>query len=221
MSGAPLTRYRCVMLRRSGASEIRVIRAENEGSARAQLAAMGREPVSVEAIGPSLFDSLGERLASAGWRLPRWRPAWPRDIWWPVLLILATIPISTALGAWTIAGFTHWRAYSLSHHAAPALAAYARTAAIERARPQVEAVMAVPSLTSLVARLSAALPADAGLGGMMLDEAGALTIEVETADPDRLRTALAGDPLLGSLRETGQTRTDGGTIRVVLMGRIR
>lgn len=228
MSGGHLTRYRCVMLRRSGASEIRVVRAEDEAGARALLAAAGLYPVSVEPIGPSLFDSLGEHIARGGWRLPRWRPAWPTRIVRPsataltgVALILSTIPVTTVIGAWGLAGIDRWRAARIAKRQAPAIAAYAQVAAVERARDDVEAVMAIPSLSGLVARLHAALAADTGLATMVLAESGELTIELETPDPDRLRTALAADPLLGSLRETGQRMTDGGTIAVVLTGRVR
>jgi hypothetical protein len=228
MSGGQLTRYRCVMLRRSGASEIRVVRAEDEAGARALLAAAGLDPVSVEPIGPSLFDSLGERITQGGWRLPRWQPTWPARLARPsgtaltaVALVLATIPATTAIGAWGIAGIDRWRAARIAKRQAPAIAAYARVAAVERARDDVEAVMAIPSLTGLADRLRATLPEDAGLAAMALAESGELTIELETPDPDRLRTALAADPLLASLRETGQRRTDGGTIAVVLTGRVR
>jgi len=219
-----LPRFRCVMLRRSGASDIRVIRAESEEAARAQLAAAGLEPVSVEPIGPSLFDRLGERIREGGWRLPARRPAlppFPPGLWWPTLLILATIPLTTAVGAWALAGITRWQVHQLRQEAAPALAAYRSAAAIERARPRAEAAMAGPALTSLTGRLSAVLPEGAGLAGIALDDGGVLSVEIESADPDRLRTELAKDPLLGSLSETGQAMTDGGTMRVSLKGRIR
>lgn len=228
MSGAHLTRFRCVMLRRSGASEIRIVRAEDVAAARAQLAAVGLDPVSVEPIGPSLFDSLGERMAQGGWRLPRWRPAWPSALARPsgsvlaaAALILATIPLTTAIGAWGLAGLDRWQAKKLTRREGPAIAAYARVAAVERARVDAEAVMATPSLSGLVAQLHTTLPEDAGLGAMTLTDTGELTVELETPDPDRLRTALTADALFGSLREIGQTRTDSGTIRVTLKGRVR
>lgn len=223
---APLPRFRCVMLRRSGTTEIRIVRAESVEAARAICEAAGLNPVSIDPIGPSLFDSLGETLKRGERRLPRWRfalpavIALPRNIWWPALLILATIPVSTALGSWALVGLTRWQADQLSQDSAPLLSAYARVAKIESARPRVEAVIAAPSLTSLVARLSAALPEGAGLASLTLDEQGLLTIEVETSDPDQLRVSFASDPLLGSLRNTGQSMTNGGTIRVILKGRI-
>lgn len=228
MTAAPLTPYRCVLLRRSGVSEIRIVRAEDAAAARARLEAVGLNPVSIEAVGPSLFDRFGERVANGGWRLPRGRPAWPARLSRPTgtilaaaVLILATIPVTTAIGAWGLAGIDRWRAARIARGQAPAIAAYARVAAVERARADVAAVMAVPSLSGVVARLRAALPEEAGLAAMGIAEDGALTVEIETPDPDRLRGALAADSLLGSLRETGQTRTDGGTIRVVLAGRVR
>jgi hypothetical protein len=227
MPAAPLTRYRCVLLRRSGASEIRIVRAEDAAAARARLAAAGLDPVSVEPIGPSLLDRLGDRIARGGWRLPRWRPALPSGVALPAgrvraiaLLALATIPLTTALAAWGLAGFDRWQAARLARREAPALAAYARGAATETARIRIDAVMAAPPVSALADRLRAVLPEEAGLAGMELAEGGELTVEIETPDPDRLRPALAADPLLGALREVGQAMTQGGTMRVMLRGRI-
>ncbi|KRB88238.1 MULTISPECIES: hypothetical protein [unclassified Sphingomonas] len=228
MSGEQLTRYRCVMLRRSGASEIRIVRAEDAAAARARLAAAGLDPVSIEPIGPSLFDMLGERIARGGWRFPRLRPAWPARLARPsgavltgAALLLATVPFTTAIGAWGLVGLDRWQAARIAKRQAPAIAASVRVAAVERARDDVEAVMAVPSMSGLAGRLRALLPEEAGLVAMALAENGALTVEVETPDPDRLRTALAADPLFGALREIGQTRTEGATIDVILTGRVR
>ncbi len=228
MSGGPLTRFRCVMLRRSGASEIRIVRAADAADARAQLAASGLDPVSVEPIGPSLFDLLADRIARGGWRLPRWRPGWPSMLVRPsrrtlsgMALILATIPLTTAIGAWGLVGLNHFEAKKLMLRQARAIAAYAQVAAVERARVDAEAVMATPSLTELVDRLHTTLPEEAGLAAMALADSGELTVELETPDPDRLRTALAAEPLFESLWEIGQARTDGGTIRVTLKGPLR
>lgn len=218
-----LTRYRCVMLRRSGASEIRIIRAEDEAAARAKLAAAGLEPVSIEPIGPSLLDALADRIATRGLRFPRWRPAVPLPsgrVRAVAGLLLATVPATTAIGAWGLAGFDRWQAARLARREAPALAAYVRGAATEKARARIETVMAAPPVSALADRLRAALPEEAGLAGMELAEGGELTVELETPDPDRLRPALASDPLFGSLREVAQAMTQGGTMRVTLRGRI-
>lgn len=234
MSGGPLPRFRCVTLRRSGASEIRIVRATDEAAARAQLEAAGLVPVQIEAIGPSLVDALREKLPAAGaspaprLALPRWRftrPVWlalpPRATLVSAGLILATIPASTALGAWGLTALSRWQLHRLEASEAPALARYAKVAAVEQVRPRAEAAMQAPAISQLVARLAAALPADAGLAGLSLDERGGLVVEVETPDPDRLRPALAADPLLGRLEEVGQTMTDEGTMRVTLKGRLR
>ncbi len=224
----PLPRFRCVMLRRSGATEIRIVRAESIEAARAACEAAGLNPVSIDPIGPSLFDSLGETLALREWRLPRWRPTLPAGIALPshptliaVALILATVPITTALGAWSLTALNRWQANRVATAQAPAIAAYARVAAVESVRPRATAIMVAPTITAMVARLRAALPEEAGLAGLSRDEGGALTIEVETPDPDRLRSALAADPLLATLRNSGQTMTDGGTIMVILQGQAR
>ena len=215
-----MNRYRCVMLRRSGATDIRVIRAEDEAAARGMLAAQGLDPISIEAIGPSLFDALRERSRRPIWRLPRWTPLAGNNLL-VVGLILATIPVSTAVGAWVLTGLTEWRIARLQDQAAPALAAYARAAATEDARATVEAVMTGPPLSALADRLAATLPDEAGLVGMTMLPEGDLLIELETPDPDRLRSALAADALFGTLGEKGQKRTEGGTIAVSLKGRLR
>lgn len=227
MGEPSLPRFRCVLLRRSGASEIRVVRAESADAARAGLVAAGHNPVSVEPIGPSLFDSLGERIAG-GWRWPAWRPRRPtalalppRPILLAAGLLLATIPLTTAIGAWSLTALNRWQAQRLAREAAPALAAGRRATAIEAVRPQVAAIMGAPTMTDRLARLAAVLPAEAGLVRFERDEAGELTLIVETPDPDRLRAALAADPGFAALRETGQTMTDGGTISVTLKGRNR
>ena len=137
-----------------------------------------------------------------------------------VVLILATIPFTTAIGAWTLTGIERWRSAVLAEREAAAIRRAMGAALAERARGSAEAAMAIPSLGSLAARLRTHLPAEAGLSAMALDERGMFRVEIETPDPDRLRSAFASDPLLGSLREVGQARTGGGTIRVSLNGRI-
>lgn len=211
-----MNRYRCVMLRRSGATDIRVVRAEDEDAARAMLAAQGLDPVSVEAIGPSLFDALRERE----WTLPKIHLP-RRGALLSVALVLATIPISTAILSWTLAGVTEWRIARLQAQEAPALAAYQRASATEAARTRMEAVMTGPTLIALADRLAVTLPDDAGLVGLTMLPEGELIVEIETPDPDALRGALQADPLFGSLGETGQKRTEGGTIAVSLKGRVR
>lgn len=224
---APLPRFRCVMLRRSGTTEIRIVRAESVEAARAICEAAGLNPVSIAPVGPSLFDSLGERLARREWRMPRWRPALPpiagprRQAWAVAALVLATIPVTTAIGAWGLTTINRWQADRIAVEQAPALTAYARVAAVEDIRPSAAAIMAAPTVSATVARLRASLPDEAGLAGVSLDRDGTLTVEIETPDPDRLRTALTADPLLARLRNSGQTMTDGGTMMVILQGRAR
>lgn len=227
MTESSLPRFRCVLLRRSGATEIRVVRAADAGAARAMLEAAGLNPVSVEAVGPSLFDNLGERLGGR-WSLPRWRPRWPRGTAAPprtVLigagLIVASIPFTTAIAAWGLTALNHLQAQRLGQRALPALAAYRRAAAIEAARPHVATTIAAPTVSETTARLAAALPAGAGLVSLSRGDGGELTLAIETPDPDSLRPALAADPGLGGLREVGQTMTDGGTISVTFRGRDR
>lgn len=229
MSGDGMTRFRCVMLRRSGTSEIRVVRAPDAAAARAALEARGLQPVSVEAIGPSLFDVLAAKARSGDWRWPRRHVEGARgptaiasgDVAWRAALILATIPLTTAILAWGWAGIDMLRVRTIERRDAEALAMQARLAAVERARHGVERVAGVPPLSAIAAQLADVLPEGASVEAMSLTPEAELLIEIDTADPDQLRATLAADPLLASLGEVDQSRTDAGTIRVSLKGRLR
>lgn len=82
------------------------------------------------------------------------------------------------------------------------------------------AVAARPPLDAELDRIGAHLPPDTHLAEASRAPDGTLALAIDTTDPDLLRDALAGDPLLGRLRERGQERRDDGTMRVRLAGTI-
>jgi hypothetical protein len=229
MSLPPATRFRCVALRRSGATEIRIVHAADEAATRARLIAAGLDPVSVEAIGPSLFDTLAAKLRARG-RIaaPAWRPRLalpvpdvPRRAWRIATLALVSIPVSVAILSWGLVLVADLQAGRIATREAGAIAR-ARTQMLgEAARAVVAPAMTAAPVEAIVGRLAAILPADSGLASVARDQAGALAIEIDTPDPDRIRPLLATDPIFGVLRETGQAPTDEGTIRVTLEGGAR
>lgn len=205
-------RFRCRAIRRSGASEVRIVQAESEEAARARLIAAGLEPVSVEPIGPSLFAGI------SGWRLPAWRipnldvPRGPLLI---ALCLLLSIPVIVAAGAWWQASRAMAQNQTLQNRygndsQGPMLSLAAREA--------LAGDLSRPTVGDLVVRLAAALPADATIYAAGDDGEHGLKLEIDASDPDQLRAALAADPLFAKLLETGQDRTESGTIRVTLEG---
>lgn len=214
------SRFRCQALRRSGATEVRVIQAASADEARERLLAAGLEPVSIEEIGPSLFDGLRGGV-DIDWRLPRWRPrlSLPTRPGMIAACLLAAIPFITAIGAWMLAITTAHDVEQLQ--LGSSASAYAGKPYLSPAtRRDLASAMSRPTIGGLIQRLSAAIPQSASIASVMTDAKGQLTIAVETPDPDRLRLAIAADPLLARLAETGQSRTDDGAMRVTLRGAV-
>jgi len=209
-------RFRCRALRRSGATDVRVIAAASEGAARERLLAAGLEPLSIEAVGPSLFAGLGDL------RLPRWRPGMspPARPMMIAAALFASIPFTVAAGAWTLAAMAGGKAGRIAVSVAPTGRAdlpYMSHAA----RADFAASLSRRPLGDVVLHLSAALPQNASLASMTRDRAGQIAITIDTPDPDQLRLAIADDRLLASLAEIGQSRTENGAIRVTLHGVLR
>ncbi len=218
-SGPRAIRFHCRAIRRSGATEIRIVTAPSAEAARKRLLAAGLEVVSIDPVGPSLLARLPS-LPRPRWRLPGWPARLPRPSrrdWLVTGALLASIPVSVALAAWSLTLVTHLRSERLARDLAPRIAA--ETAL--RARAAIAPLMAGPTIGALALRLATVLPDEAGLHAMARGADGVLTIEIDTPDPDRLRPALAADPLLAGLDEVGQAPTDDGAIRVTLRGRPR
>lgn len=208
-----LARFRCRALRRSGVTEVRVIQAASEEAARERLLAAGLEPLSIEAMGPSLFDGLG------GLRLPDWRPSitMPAGAGIVAICLLASIPLTVALGAWSLAALANGKIARLETAAAGSGRAD-QPYLSQAARQHFAVALSRPTISDIARRLAAVSPQNASLAFMSGDGKGRLTIGIDTPDPDRLRLAIVTDPLLASLSETAQTRTNDGAIRVTLQG---
>lgn len=208
-----LARYRCRALRRSGVTEVRVIQAASEAAARERLLAAGLEPLSIEAMGPSLFDGIG------GLRLPGWRPSItaPPTAAIVAICLFASLPLTVALGAWSLVALANGKIARLETGAAGSGRAD-QPYLSQAPRQHFAAALSRPTVSDIARRLAAVLPQNASLAFMSADGQGRLTIGIDTPDPDRLRLAIATDALLASLSETAQTRTDEGAIRVTLQG---
>lgn len=132
-----------------------------------------------------------------------------------VALLLALGPILTIAGAYATARGIRAETAALAREAAPKLAA-AREA--EDARTELRALLATPTLGATLDGLARALPVEATATSAERRADGTLTVEVATADPDRLRAALRRDSATAGLRDAGQRRGDSAML-VMLEGR--
>ncbi len=150
-------------------------------------------------------------LGAAAAALGRWRPARADAV--RAAVLLAFVPLATALALRAAVAVERVRADRLARVVAPRLAAAAAAAAIGETRRRLAPAFAPPTLTDLAARLAARLPADAHVVALGVDEAGGIAVEIETADAEAAAQALAADPLLGRLRRTGQAPAAGEGLR--------
>jgi len=207
-------RFRCTALRRSGATEVRIVQAVSADAARERLIAAGLEPDSIEALGPSLIDGLSGR----DWKLRHYLPTFsmPRRPAMLAIGLLASMPFTVAVGSWSLATLAATQNERLAN--ASASSRIGRPFLSDSARRDLAGRMSRRTVSEIAARLFAVLPQNASINGVSSDADGRLKIEIDTPDPDRLRIALAVDPLLTTLSEEGQLRTDDGAIRVTLRG---
>jgi hypothetical protein len=151
-------------------------------------------------LGAGLRRSAPERLGLQG-RMTAW------------LLMLAA-----GLAAAAIAIVALWQAEA-TRADMRALARQGETIAREREQAALTGrALARPTLAATLDLLRAHLPPDIRLIEAARDEDGALSVAIDTPDPDALRAALASDSRLVRLRERGQEVRDDGTIRVRLTG---
>ena len=101
------------------------------------------------------------------------------------------------------------------------LAANARGAAAHAARARIAPLFTTPTIGATAARLADALPPDADLRALGMDASGMMTLVIAAPDPDRLREALRGDPLLGHLDESNQRDGGDGRVWISLRGPAR
>lgn len=125
------------------------------------------------------------------------------------LLLLSTIFWSILL-RWSVED----QVVLLRARLAPIVAAHD---AAESRRAAIASAGSSETASALIERVARALPGDASLWAVAREQKGGTTIEIETADPDRLRPALRQSGLMAGLREAAQGRSDRG-IRVTLRG---
>ena len=148
---------------------------------------------------PDPAPSLAEQLAAAARRAPS-GPGDRRTLGWALALLLPLGPILTGLGANRLAV----RIAADTPDAGPGAAS--RTERHELAR------LGAGGFAPTLDRIARLLPPEARLVSVAVDRIEgeeALTAEIATADPDRLRAALSRDPSSAKLRTVGERRGDG------------
>ncbi|NIJ07735.1 hypothetical protein FHS31_001345 [Sphingomonas vulcanisoli] len=90
----------------------------------------------------------------------------------------------------------------------------AARAAMRDADRRAAGLFADPPLGDELAAVAAHLPPETRLASAARDEAGALIIAIDSADPDALRQTLRADPWFAAFQERGQNIGEGGAIRV-------
>jgi len=231
MGSDALIRFRCTALRRSGATDIRIIHAGNADIARDRLIAAGLEPVSIEPVGPSLSDRLSARLHTNIRQFRTRRPSGPAfpdfdalrlaggsRSFLAVACTLATVSITLMIGSWILVLTTARQADALIRTNAVEIRHFSDQRSNEAARIAVRPAMTSPGPTEILGRLATILPPDTNLVSASRDRFGALRLELDTPDPDQIRPILIGDPLFGGMKEIDQNRTTEGTMRVTLTG---
>lgn len=228
MSSETLIRFRCAAIRRSGATEVRIIYATSAEAARDRLIAAGLEPATVEPVGPSLsarlaarlrarFQNVGHPIAPALAPRMEFPPSDTKSEASRLLTtasLLATAFTVLMIGSWTLFLFTRWQSDHVLRQKGEAIAGYQDRMSDEQIRLAARTAMTSPGPTEILGRLAAILPSDTGLVAAARDPQGALRIELETSDPDQIRPIFAQDPIFRSMKETGQTQTNEGTIHV-------
>lgn len=164
-------------------------------------------------------DSLTDRVARRAARAGRSRPtlAVP-DIRLALALagVLALGPLLTIVGAHALRAGVEADNRALESKlrtdTAPQAARDAAAASLRDAVRQ-------PALAATLDRLARALPDDARLVSAGRDPDGRIQAEISVSDPDLLRGALRRDPLLATMRERGQRRTQDARVVVTLRTR--
>jgi hypothetical protein len=129
-----------------------------------------------------------------------------------VALLLALAPLLTIAGAYATARSIRGETAALAREAEPKLAA-AREA--EAGRTALRQLLATPTLGATLDGLARALPPESLVTSAERRADTTLTVEVATADPDRLRASLRRDPATAGLRDVGQRRGE-STMLVML-----
>jgi len=193
--------FRCQVRGKDGSITWRVIEAENRAEAIARIAAEGAAALDVAPRAPSLAARVAALRPGAGGARG----------WLAVAAPLVAAPLAATLGVTLLAGSTEREAASLARRLA------ARPALVTRA--PVAAALGRETVSATMARLDTALPEGATLHALGRDADGVLEMEIDTADPEALRAALARDPALARLATAGETMVPDRGLRLRLVER--
>lgn len=122
-----------------------------------------------------------------------------------VAALLALGPVATIAGAKLLAGNARTETRQLADQLAPRIAA---SEAAARERAELVALLRRPGVGAVADALARTLPPEAALVRIERNRDGLLEVDVSAPDPDRIRAALRGEPVLAGLRNTGQRRGD-------------
>lgn len=133
----------------------------------------------------------------------------------PLALLILWIPIAIWGGARLLERAAIADRQAAERASRPAMLSHA----VERAEHRtMAALIARPGVAAMIEQLARVLPADDRIVSAAMAADGALTIEILSLDPARLRAALRTAPDTGALRTRAERRAD-GAIRVTLSGR--
>lgn len=162
-------------------------RAEGDGQVRVVMAHRDRVDAILRALGLRSAAVVGDGIIVRPARVPL-------SPWW----LLAAIPLVTGMGAW---GLT----MAIQHGARPVSDDKRAVLAFRRV-----------AVSEILALLDAGLPAGATVHRAERQGDGAMLLEIDTADPETVRAALAGDRVLATFRTTAQEAVADRGIRVHL-----
>jgi hypothetical protein len=174
--------------------EIQVAMARSECVERLQalFGANGIDPPPVHAATPeaTLELAAGSRLArTEGGRADA-------KAWVTAALLIATIPLTTTLGAKVLQASAENRIETLARGAAPRLKAEAEVRRSEALRRDLRPLVARPSVTATLEELAARLPLTDYVKSLSQTGDRTLQFVIETADAEAAEAALKGSPVL-------------------------
>ncbi|MBW4330305.1 hypothetical protein KY084_05390 [Stakelama sp. CBK3Z-3] len=126
-----------------------------------------------------------------------------------IAFLIASVPVSVCL----LAGMEARSAIGARERlAAQAQGALREWSGYRGRRDALHTLIDRPGMAVTIDRIAVALPDDDRLISARRDVSGVLTVEIATADPDRLRAALHREGALSNLRDTDQRQGDGAML---------
>lgn len=136
--------------------------------------------------------------------------------WMVAALLIASIPLTTALGATMLRSSAENRIGILEKSAGPRLRDEARARRSEELRRGLRPLVGRPSVSATLEDLAARLPMTDHVVSIRQSGDRILDLTVEAADAEAVETALKGSPLLPHLAVSDVTPASGGRFNVAL-----